>query len=83
MRVIGQIPHPSLRITIMHMNDKYIVRLEAGPMEQLFKFDQTRYPSLEAVQQLVDEEFLRAALERFNAMFLSMKSAMQKHPGKE
>jgi len=75
MRIVGNIPHPDMRITVFHMNEKFIVKLEAGPMEQVFKFDQTKYPGLEAIQKLVDETFLANALKRFNEMFLEMRSA--------
>lgn len=40
MRIIGNIQHPDIRITVFHMNNKFIVKMEAGPMEQVFKFDQ-------------------------------------------
>jgi hypothetical protein len=40
MRVLETIPHPSITITIFQMNDKFIVKFEAGPMEQVFKFNQ-------------------------------------------
>ena len=82
MRIIGQIPHPSLRVTVMQMNDKFIVRLEAGPMEQLYKFDQQRYPGLENIEKLADEPFLKAAIEQFNTMYLTMKATMERNPGK-
>lgn len=81
MRIVGNIPHPEMRITVFHMNDKYIVKLEAGPMEQVFKFSQEQYPGFEAVQKLVDTEFLSKALDRFNEMFLSMRSATERNPG--
>lgn len=82
MRVIGQIPHPTLRITVMQMNDKFIIRMEAGPMEQLFKFDQSRYPGLETIEALADEAFIKTAIDRFNEMYLAMKATMERHPGK-
>jgi hypothetical protein len=80
MRIVGNIPHPDIRITVFHMNDKYIVKLEAGPMEQTFKFDQERHPGFEAVQKLVDAEFLSKAMSRFNEMFLAMKAAIERNP---
>jgi hypothetical protein len=75
MRIVGNIPHPDIRITVFHMNEKYIVKFEAGPMEQVFKFDQQKYPGFEAIKKLVDAEFISNALKRFNEMFLEMRSA--------
>lgn len=78
MRIVGNIPHPQMRITVFHMNDKFILKLEAGPMEQTYKFSQDEHPGFEAVQKLVDETFLSNALKRFNEMFLEMKAMKER-----
>lgn len=73
MRIIGHIPHPSIGITVFSMNDKYIIKLEAGPMEQVFKISQTEMPGMEAIQKMLDEEFMKKAVDRFNDMYVSLK----------
>ena len=73
MRIIGNIAHPSMRISVFIMNDKYVIKFEAGPMEQVFKVDQTEIAGMEAVQKMLDEEFMKKVLERFNEMFLALK----------
>ncbi len=78
MRVIAQIPHPQIGITVFHMNDKYIVKLEAGPMEQVFKIHQTEVAGVEGITKMLDEEFMKKAIERFNQMFLSLQEAKAK-----
>lgn len=78
MRIVGNIPHPDIRITVFHMNGKYIVKLEAGMMEQVFKFDAEKYNGFEAIQKLVDEKFVSTAMKRFNEMFLEMRSAEER-----
>jgi hypothetical protein len=78
MRVIGHIPHPKISITIFSMNDKYQVKFEAGPMEQIFKLAHAEVNGVEGIQKLVDEEFLKKVMDRFNEMFLSLKSAKER-----
>ncbi len=78
MRVIGNIPHPKISITIFSMNDKYQIKFEAGPMEQIFKIAHSEVNGVEGIQRLVDEEFLLKIMERFNEMYLSFKSAKEK-----
>ena len=78
MRVVGTIPHPSIGITVFHMNDKYVLKLEAGPMEQTFKFNADEVKGIEDVKKIVNEEFLKKATDRFNEMFLSMKEGLKK-----
>ena len=78
MRVIANIPHPKLTISIFSMNDKYQVKFEAGPMEQTFKLSHSEVNGVEGIQKLVDEIFLEKVMERFNEMYLSFKSAKER-----
>jgi hypothetical protein len=73
MRIIGTIPHPSISISVFHMNDKFIVKMEAGPMEQTFKFREEEVKGVEDIKKMLDEEFMKKAVERFNEMFLELK----------
>lgn len=78
MRVIGNIPHPSITISIFSMNEKYQIRFEAGPMEQIFKVAQTEVNGIEGIKELVDETFMQKITDRFNEMYLSLKEAKEK-----
>lgn len=79
MRIIGNIPHPTITISVFSMNDKYQVRFEAGPMEQIFKFAHSEVSGIEGIKKIVDEEFLKKINERFNQMYLSMKESKQRN----
>ncbi len=76
MRIIDSIPHPSMTISIFQMNDKYQVRFEAGPMEQIFKFTKDEVGGLEGLKQRMSEAFIEAVRVRFNDMFLQWKSSL-------
>jgi len=76
MRIIDSIPHPSISISIFNMNDKYIVKFEAGPMEQSFKFQTEQIKSVENLKKMIDDEFIEKVRVRFNEMFLQMKEAV-------
>jgi hypothetical protein len=56
------------------MNDKYLVKFEAGPMEQVFKFSVEEVRSLEKLKELVNENFIEKTYLRFNDMFMQMKN---------
>ncbi len=73
MRIIDSIPHPSISISIFQMNDKYIVKFEAGPMEQVFKFLLEDVKSLENLKTLINDDFITEVRKRFNEMFVQMK----------
>lgn len=73
MRIIANIPHPKMTISVFSMNDKYQVKFEAGPMEQTYKLYHSEVNGIEGIKKLVDEKFLEDIMERFNQMFLSFK----------
>ncbi len=75
MRIIDSIPHPSMTISIFQMNDKFILKFEAGPMEQAFKFYIEDVRSVEGLKALVNEAFIETVRLRFNDMFMQMKEA--------
>lgn len=78
MRVIDTIPHPSITISIFSMNDKFVVKFEAGPMEQAFKFKHDEVKSIDNLKTIIDEKFISKVHERFNEMFISMNEAKSK-----
>ncbi len=72
MRVIDSIPHKSMTINIFQMNDKYQVKFEAGPMEQIFKFLVEDIKGLDGLKQKIDETFIETTRLRFNEMYKQM-----------
>ena len=78
MRVVDTISHPKFRIQIFHLNDKYLLEIEAGPMKQTFKFEQGVGGS-DRIKEMVDEEFLNKVHDHFNEMYLNFKGTMDRH----
>ena len=78
MRIIDNIPHDRLTINIFSMNDKYQVQFLAGQMEQTFKFLHTDVNGVDGIKKLVDDEFIKKVLDRFNEMYLSFKEAKER-----
>jgi len=76
MRIIDSIPHPSMSISIFQMNDKFIVKFEAGPMEQAFKFHTEHVKSLDGLKAIINDDFIEKVRLRFNDMYLQMKEAL-------
>lgn len=74
MRIVDTIPHESMTISIFQMNDKYQVRFEAGPMEQIFKFHVDEVKNIENLKQKISPDFIEQTRQRFNEMFRQMNS---------
>jgi hypothetical protein len=77
MRVIGEIPHPEIKITIFHWNNRYLIKLEAGPFEQTFKIEEYDLSSEEELKNVINETFIAQALARFTDMSNSLRQATQ------
>jgi hypothetical protein len=77
MRVIGEIPHPQLKITLFNWNGKYLIKLEAGPYEQTYKVSETDVSGEDDIRKLVNETFIAGAMETFKAMHLNLSKAME------
>ena len=79
MKIVGNIPHPKMTITVFMMNEKYIVKFEAGPMEQVYKLSQGKIGGMEHVQRIVDAQFQDEVLKKFNEMFEAMRSSLERN----
>lgn len=78
MRIIDSVPHPSITISIFQMNDKYLVKFEAGPMEQVYKFAIEEVKNVENLKKIVNDDFIEKCRARFNEMFVQLKAATTK-----
>jgi hypothetical protein len=61
-----------MTISIFQMNDKYQVKFEAGPMEQIFKFFINEVKGLDGLKQKINDNFIESTRLRFNDMFKQM-----------
>ena len=76
MRIVDEIVHPACKITILSWNQKYLVKLERGPIEQTFKVPEFEVTGDEDIKALIDEEFMTEAIQRFYDMEASLMRAL-------
>ncbi|MEJ7780434.1 MAG: hypothetical protein WKF68_12690 [Daejeonella sp.] len=80
MRVLAELPHPTCKITIFSMNQKFIIKLEKGIFEQIYKLSELDIPEgLDGVLQILDDDFMKSAAERFEQMRLDFRSAFARY----
>jgi hypothetical protein len=77
MRIIGEIPHPSCKITLFSWNNRYLIKLEQGLLEQTYKIDQFELSSEQELHQILSEEFLTTATNLFSEMETALRKAQQ------
>lgn len=68
MRVVEDIAHPEMKITLLSWNGKYLLKFEKGDFEQTYKISEMDLGDDDAAKALVDEEFLEGVTNRFQDM---------------
>jgi hypothetical protein len=80
MRIVAELPHPEFKITIMNMNAKFIVKLEQGSLEQIYKVpDMDLTEGVNSVFELLDEAFLKTVATRFIDMRKDFKESFNRY----
>jgi hypothetical protein len=78
MRVVKEIAHPQCKITIFSWNNRYLIKLETGLLEQTFKINHFDVANEEEVSALIDSNFVQEAIDRFSSMGRSLHDALQR-----
>lgn len=77
MRVLKEFSIQGCKVTLYAWNNRYLIKLEQGHLEQTFKVDQFEFND-ESVVQLLDEVFMQDAIDRFDAMARSLHEAQRR-----
>lgn len=78
MRIVREIPHRSCKITLFSWNNRYLIKLEQGFLEQTFKVDQFDFQQDEEVLRILDDDFIQQAILRFGDMAQSLHAARER-----
>ena len=68
MNLIKNIPHPVFKITLYGWNQKYIIKIEDDLYEQTYKIPQYDLASVDEVDEVLNEGFLKFVNENFKNM---------------
>jgi hypothetical protein len=78
MRVVAEIPHPAVKITVFAWNGKYLIKLERGPYEQTYKISETEVAGDDTIKQMLDETFISEAVNLFGQMHQNLMGALDR-----
>ncbi|MCL7987163.1 hypothetical protein M8998_04320 [Sphingobacterium sp. lm-10] len=80
MRVLAELPHPSFKISLFGMNQKFIIKFEQGTLEQSYKIAETDIiGGVNGVFELLDEAFLKTVEDTFQQMRGSFVEAYNRY----
>lgn len=77
MRIIAELPHPDFKITIFQWNNRYLIKIEQGYLEQTYKIDQFELAESD-IKKVLDQAFLTQVSQRFAEMHKSLHEALQR-----
>ena len=78
MRLVGEVPHPTLKITLFSWNNRYLVKFEQGYLEQTYKIDQFDVSGDQALKDMLDPAFLDGVSQRFETMEADWSGAIRR-----
>lgn len=80
MRLLANIPHPILRISIFTNENRLILKLESGLYEQTYKFREgVGIDNVESIKAIVDEDFCSEVLKIVNLQNKLMLTQISKN----
>jgi len=77
MRVVNDFTKDGIKITLFDWNNKYLLKFEAGGMEQTFKVAAMDVTAESDLEELTRGIFFDQVKERFNEMNQSLQKAMK------
>ena len=77
MRVIGEIPYSQCKITLFYWNNKYLIKLERGLVEQTYKVPELEITGEGDIQKIVSEDFLVKSMSLFETMEANLYEAIE------
>ena len=79
MRVVAEIPHNNLKITVFAWNGKYLLKLEKGMYEQTYKISEMDVIGDDDIKTLAtDPVFVNSAIDRFIEMNKGLNEALNR-----
>lgn len=78
MRLVANIPHEEVRISVFAWNEKFLVKFEKAGMEQTYKIAEIDIPGDGDLEKMLDEELIDSVLETFQKMGKAWKEAQER-----
>lgn len=75
MRMINQYTKDGVLISILKTNDRFIVKFEIGPFEQVYKFvENDKIFDSASIEKLITNDTMKKIFEVFDSMNINYKS---------
>ncbi|MDR9397905.1 hypothetical protein [Salibacter sp.] len=78
MRIIKTIPNENFTVSIFDMNEKYVVKLEGGSIEQSYKINKDGFTGVEELEEMLDDEFYDQAIKQHIELHDNLKKSYKR-----
>ena len=68
MRFVKNIENDFCKAELYQFNNKYIIKFEAGMLEQIYKVSELDVSGEEDIEEMMGDSFLKKVVERFKDM---------------
>ena len=68
MRLIKELPNEFCKASLYGFNNKFIIRFEAGNLEQIFKVSEFDVAGADEVEEMLGDTFMHNVMNRFKTM---------------
>lgn len=81
MKVAGEFSRPEGKVSIFRMNNKYIIKIEKGHLEQTYKINELDYTikDVEDAERILDEPFMKSVSENFLKMYQELNASLDRN----
>ncbi len=80
MRILGEIAHPAYKITVFKHDQRVLLKIEHGLLEQTYKFRESDdINKIEHVSPLLTEAFLESVTDTFRTMHGAISESLTRY----
>lgn len=79
MRYIKDIPNTEYKIGLYQWNNKYIIRIESGLLEQTYKIDDYEIQKIEELEACMDSDFIAKVRSTFDSMHAHFSDSLKRN----
>lgn len=76
MRFIKEIPNDYCKVSLFGFNNKFIIKFEAGMLEQIFKVSEMDVSGEDEIEEMLGDTFMQRVMNRFKEMYEDLEQVI-------
>lgn len=76
MRFIKDLPNDYCKVSLFSWNNKFIIKFEAGMLEQIFKVSEMDVSGEDEIEEMLGDTFMQRVMNRFKEMYEDLEQVI-------